>query len=308
MVLVALAVGMLPGLLWLWFFSTRDRYARESKTLVLQTYGLGILCAVPAALLNGLALGLMGGLTPGGGNAFSIAIACFLVIGPVEEGCKYLATRLFAYERPAFSTLMDGLTYSAAAALGFASIENVSYVLGGGLAVVVPRAISATLAHVLFASVWGYALGVDKFSQGDQRPQLRRRLVIAAALHGLYDFLLLTQTLLAFGVVPLMIVMWFWLRRKVRIAHAESPLRERPWLFLEECPSCGEFLTSRADTCPFCGARLPPRGETVYDSEPKIVLSPPGGRIDLKRCARCQTLFSTEDGVCPECGTMDVDV
>ena len=308
MIVIALAVGMLPGLLWLLYFSTRDRYARESKRLVLQTYGLGILCAVPAAMLNGLALGLLGGLTPGSGNPFVIAIACFLVIGPVEEGCKYLATRLFAYERPAFSTLMDGLTYSAAAALGFASIENVSYVLSGGLAVIIPRAVSATLAHVLFASVWGYALGVDKFSQGDQRAQLWRRLAIAATLHGLYDFLLLTQTVLAFGVVPLMIVMWFWLRRRVRVAHAESPLRERAWLFLEECPSCGEFLTSRAHTCPFCGEPLQPEGGTVFDSEPEIVLSAQEGRLDLTRCARCKALFAAAGGICPECGTMNIDV
>ena len=47
MTIIALAVGMLPCLLWLWCFSAHDRYSWATKVLVLQAYGLGILCGIP---------------------------------------------------------------------------------------------------------------------------------------------------------------------------------------------------------------------------------------------------------------------
>ena len=54
---------------------------------------------------------------------------------------------------------MDGLVYAAAASLGFASLENLMYVLAFGPWVMVLRAPLSTLAHVIFGSFWGFPLG-----------------------------------------------------------------------------------------------------------------------------------------------------
>ena len=121
-----------------------------------------------------------------------MAIGCFLVIGPCEELAKFLAVRLFVYRNKEFNEPLDGIIYAAAAALGFASLENVLYVIDwhtghvqwGALGI---RSLLALPGHVIFATTWGYALGRQKF---DPRYRVWPMVMLAALLHGLYDFLL----------------------------------------------------------------------------------------------------------------------
>ena len=64
---------------------------------------------------------------------------------------------------------MDGIVYATAASLGFATIENILYVLDGGLAVGIVRAIASVPGHVVFACIWGFALGTAKFRPANER-------------------------------------------------------------------------------------------------------------------------------------------
>ena len=120
-----------------------------------------------------------------------MAIGCFLVIGPCEELAKFLAVRLFVYRNKEFNEPLDGIIYAAAAALGFASLENVLYVIDwhtghiqwGALGI---RSLFALPGHVIFSTTWGYALGRRKF---DAKYRVWPMVLLAALLHGLYDFL-----------------------------------------------------------------------------------------------------------------------
>ena len=64
---------------------------------------------------------------------------------------------------------MDGIVYATAAGLGFATIENILYVLDGGIAVGIIRAIASVPGHVVFACIWGFALGTAKFRPENER-------------------------------------------------------------------------------------------------------------------------------------------
>jgi RsiW-degrading membrane proteinase PrsW (M82 family) len=237
MQLAALVVPMIPGMIWLWIFYRTDWYEPEPKQLVLATFGLGVLAIVPAfaaervagmiyPFLEYIEKATAADAAGGGGvaRAWPMLIGCFLIIGPAEELAKFLAVRLFVYRHKEFNEPLDGIIYAAAAALGFASLENVLYVIDwhtghvhwGMLGV---RSLLALPGHVIFATTWGYALGRQKF---DPTYRVWPMVLVAAMLHGLYDFLLVygpTRPLILLYMslmVPVII-------RQIRLLRAESP-------------------------------------------------------------------------------------
>src|SRR5438094_3197686 len=168
-----LGVPALPGLVWLWMFYRTDRYQPEPRHLVAITFVLGALATLPAIGLEMLAAELYPFLrhvehamlaAEADRKLVPLLIGCFVVIGPIEEICKFLAVRLWIYRRPEFDEPIDGIIYASAAALGFASLENAFYVLDFRAGEVrwglfMTRAVLAVPGHVLFSSMWGYALG-----------------------------------------------------------------------------------------------------------------------------------------------------
>jgi RsiW-degrading membrane proteinase PrsW (M82 family) len=229
--LAVLIVPMIPGVIWLWIFYRTDWYEPEPKRLVLATYGLGVLAILPAfggerlaGMLYPFLEHIERATQTGGARAWPMLIGCFLVIGPCEEIAKFLAVRLFVYRHREFNEPLDGIIYAAAAALGFASLENVLYVIDwhthhvqwGALGV---RSLLALPGHVIFATTWGYALGRQKF---DPKYRVWPMVLVSAMLHGLYDFLLMcgpTQKwiLLYMSLMVPVIV------RQIRLLRADSP-------------------------------------------------------------------------------------
>ena len=112
--LVALAFG--PAIFWLWYVYQKDRWEPEPRALVVKTFLWGMACALPAAL--GEALFFWSGF-------FLIVVAAPVI----EEYAKYFVVSRTVYREIEFSEPMDGIVYSAAAALGFASIENLLYLI-----------------------------------------------------------------------------------------------------------------------------------------------------------------------------------
>ncbi|MFN3421097.1 MAG: PrsW family intramembrane metalloprotease, partial [Armatimonadota bacterium] len=120
------------------------------------------------------------------------AIMAFLVVGPVEEGSKFLAVRAFIYESPHFDEPIDGIIYSAVVATGFALAENLLLTFDAKQMIWV-QGLCGTLAHILFASYWGAALGWEKNANPKKAATIwvGISLVVSALLHGLFDFSIL---------------------------------------------------------------------------------------------------------------------
>ena len=240
MAIAALLVPMIPGLIWLYVFYKTDRYEPEPKKLVMMTFGLGILSIIPAFIgerlgekiypylgsIEQAAAMPLGELT----SPLPLFIGCFLVIGPCEELAKFLSVRLFIYRNREFDEPLDGIIYASAAALGFASLENVFYVVDfahglhirwGMLGV---RSFLALPGHVIFAATWGYALGRKKFNPSYL---VWPRLLAAAGLHGLYDFLLMYPPTRP-AIILFMTLMVPVLMREIRTLRNESPFKPVP--------------------------------------------------------------------------------
>ena len=273
-----------PGIFWLWFFVRGRSYRPKPRLLLALTFFFGMLSTIPAALLEFAFLN-ESDVEPGADLA-TAATAMLFVVGPVEELSKFMAVRLGPFRSLYFDEPRDGLVYAAAASLGFASLENLVYILSFGPAVMILRAPISTLAHVIFGSFWGYALGIQtQEGRTGRRFWLVAGLAVAATAHGAFNILVLT--LPAGGVLlSLLLValgLW-WVLNRFRWAQRVSPFRFRRNYPQVECPGCGRriFITSRF--CQFCRWSVP--------------ASHPSARI----CSNCGNSMRADAAYCTQCG------
>jgi protease PrsW len=118
----------------------------------------------------------------------------FLVIACTEEGMKYLATRLYAYRKIQFNEPFDGITYCVIVSMGFATLENLFYVLQHGYLTGIMRMFLSVPAHASFGVLMGYHLGLAKIDRARQWTHKFRALLYPVVLHGLFDFFLFLQS------------------------------------------------------------------------------------------------------------------
>jgi RsiW-degrading membrane proteinase PrsW (M82 family) len=206
--------ALAPGVFWLWYFYHQDRMEPEPLSLVVRMYVLGMVATIIAFTLEGL----IGG-----------SVSAFLygsVLAPVvEESVKFLMVFLFVYHNREFEGPMDGIVYSTATALGFASLENVLYLLAQPtlpilLVTGTIRAILSVPGHALYSVFWGYALGIAKFRPAGKRASvILGGLFLGIGFHGLSNYLLDTSyigfTILMFLIVP---CIWWIAEKRIREA------------------------------------------------------------------------------------------
>jgi RsiW-degrading membrane proteinase PrsW (M82 family) len=199
---LVLVVSTVPALAFLVLILALDRREPEPLALVLAVMGLGGVSAVVAALVE---FALQRVPLFGHAGLLGAAAVSFLQIAPVEEAAKLAVVMLFAWRKPAFNEENDGIVYLGAAAIGFALLENVIYVVQFGLATGAARAVSAVPLHVFTGVLAGLHVGLARFASSRA---LRIRLVLrgfalAWFVHGLYDTLATSGSALALLVLPL---------------------------------------------------------------------------------------------------------
>jgi RsiW-degrading membrane proteinase PrsW (M82 family) len=262
--LLALLLGFLPALGWLWWFRRRDRYEAEPIGQIAKFFGLGALITIPAGIANGLAGGVLG-------DAHQVAVAAAPI---VEEACKFLLVFLLLRGLAECDEPIDGAMYAISAALGFAALENVAYVIRHGEQVMIGRSLFSTVGHGLFAVPWGSALGLQICGMG--RPLLTvAGLVLGMVLHAIFNFLVGMGEAWAIVTFLLLAFPSFFLLAHRLLRHSQhlSPFAEAPL-----CGRCGEPVVSRH--CGQCGETAP----TYW------------------RCARCGTHSPAEARFCGNCG------
>lgn len=194
--LLLLALAVAPSLAFGVFIYWRDKFDKEPIHLLIACFFLGAIACIPAAFMENLLDQKIMPLQYGLGGLF---LSAFVLIALVEEGWKFIFTLLMAYRRKAFNEPYDGITYAVMVSLGFATLENIVYVLDGGIQVAIIRMFTAVPAHVTFGIIMGYFLGWAKFSKNSIWYKLTG-LLVAVLFHGAYDFSLFSTERL-----PLMI-------------------------------------------------------------------------------------------------------
>ncbi len=219
---VLLLLAVAPTIFLLWFFYNQDRYKHESKKILAITFFLGALMIFPAIILE-LWLKL---LFPEGNTLLAIFIYYLFEVALIEESLKFFAVRIYAYNSRMFVEPMDGLILGVAAALGFATVENILYVLGYGLLTAIIRAVISVPSHALYGAIIGFYLGEAKFKK---KPLLALKgLAAAIVLHAIFDTVASTlpSVISIVALVAFVILVYYRVvKGEIRKAESESPFR-----------------------------------------------------------------------------------
>jgi protease PrsW len=185
--LFALAVA--PGIAICLFIYLKDRNNKEPAGLLLVSFLLGMLSTIPAVaiqLLSGLSLENIQGQ-----GIRQTAYFAFIVVALSEELSKFIMVRFYAFKKKAFDEPFDGIVYAVMVSMGFATLENISYVLQYGYATGVLRMFLSVPAHATFGILMGYHMGLAKFDYTDRGRHFLLALLLPILFHGLFDFFLM---------------------------------------------------------------------------------------------------------------------
>lgn len=221
--LYLLAIALAPSLAIAVFIYFKDKHEKEPLGLLLKCFFLGGVSIIPAVILE-----VYGGpklaLEEYWSNNF---VHAFIVVGFSEEFSKYIFFKRFAYNRAEFNEPFDGIIYSVMVSLGFASLENVMYVMDGGISVGLLRMFTAVPSHAANAVMMGYFAGLAKFNPQREKTLLVTGLLAATFFHGAYDFCLFVNEVpvIALGALITLIVVIVLSRKAIRLHSDSSPFR-----------------------------------------------------------------------------------
>jgi RsiW-degrading membrane proteinase PrsW (M82 family) len=150
-----------------------------------------MLATLPALVLQFLAGDVRD--DPSRHSILSFVWYAFVVVAFTEEGSKYLLLRFYAYPKKAFHEPFDGILFAVMIGMGFATVENIEYVLQFGWSTGLNRFFLSVPAHASFAVLMGYYVGLAKFRPGRSVLLMGKGLLIAVLLHGSFDFFLFVQ-------------------------------------------------------------------------------------------------------------------
>lgn len=183
-----LALAIAPGIAICVYIYMKDKFNREPIWLLLLMFVLGLFSTIPAIIVQ-MASGIT--LQNLEGKPYqNVAFFAFLIVALSEELSKFVMLRLFAYPRKAFDDPFDGITYAVMVGMGFATLENIGYVLDNGIGTGIVRMFISVPAHGTFAVLMGYHIGLAKFEPAKRRWHMLQAIFWPVLFHGFFDFFL----------------------------------------------------------------------------------------------------------------------
>lgn len=218
-----LMVAVAPGLALALGAYLTDRYDREPIHLLLKVFILGAMSVIPTAFVERILLSfnIFGGI-------LGILYTAFIVAGFTEEFFKRSVVLRTAYHHKAFDEKLDGIIYAVFAALGFATIENIMYVVfrfATNPYVGLYRGILSVPAHMLFGITMGYYLSLSKFAtqERQRKSYLKKALIVPMVFHGIFDFILMSQIpIFMVFFIPFVIYLWVLNIKRLNVYTKES--------------------------------------------------------------------------------------
>ena len=209
-------IAITPAIAIIFGIYLSDRYDREPAKLLILTYLLGALTVIPILIVEEFLLSI---------NIFtgtlSAMYTAFIVAGFTEEYFKRLVILKVPYKTQYFNEKLDGIVYGIFSSMGFATVENIVYVVyryANNPHVGLYRGVFSVPAHAVFGITMGYYLSLAKFDTNRDRAKInmRRSLYMPILMHGTFNFILMSGIpQLGFLFVPYVIYLWWLNQRKL---------------------------------------------------------------------------------------------
>lgn len=209
--LAILSAGVAPAFALMSFFYLKDQVT-EPIHLIIRNIVYGAILVFPIMFMQ-YALQI-----EGIGN--SDFVQSFLIIALMEEFFKWFIFIYTIYHHTEFDAHYDGIVYAVAISLGFATVENLLYLLSNGIEYAYWRALFPVSSHALFGVIMGYYFGKAKTKTANKKWNIGFALTIPFLLHGVYNYILLKVTSdWLFLLIPFMIFLWIIALRRVKLAN-----------------------------------------------------------------------------------------
>jgi RsiW-degrading membrane proteinase PrsW (M82 family) len=217
-----LLLALAPVFIILFYIYFRDKYEKEPISMLILSLVAGSFAVVPV-MFAGQALEYIRPSLGTGGDAFYTS---FIAAGLTEELFKFLALYILIWRNPNFNEKFDGIVYAVFVSLGFAAVENIMFVADGGFKIALVRSVTAVPAHAIFGIRMGYFFGIAHMYKELRSSYLIKALLIPVLLHGIYDFMLLSNiSILLLAFIPYLIWMYFSGFRKMKVISDASVFR-----------------------------------------------------------------------------------
>jgi len=244
-----LLLAVAPACFLIKYILIKDKYKHEPMRLVFVTFALGAVLLVIALIIEDQ-------------FANGTVLSYFLVVGGSEEFVKFAAVRIKAYRSPHFYEVMDGIVFGFAAALGFATVENIMYVFQHGYITGITRAFLSVPGHAAYGGIMGYYLGLAKCSTEKSKSRfIITGLAIAILAHGAYDSVLTVPggNLGFVAAIAIDLICWIYVIRLIKKALVMSPRRWGSAVDRGLAATAAPVQSTRSTStqfCGHCGARL----------------------------------------------------
>lgn len=204
-----MALGILPALLWLWFWLKEDRLHPEPRSHITLAL-IGGMLAVPFVYFIQKSVAVLMG------ESFATSIAW----AGAEEVMKFLIAYFLVLKSKFNDEPVDAMIYLTTAAIGFAGLENTLFILSpladgntlGGLVTGNLRFMGATLLHIVASASVGVWMGLAFYKSGLTKFFAAVwGLILATALHTTFNYFIMevkgSEAFLIFGGVWFAVVM-----------------------------------------------------------------------------------------------------
>ena len=209
--LAVISAGIAPGLAMMSYLYLKDRYDSEPLSMVFRVFIFGAMLVFPIMFIQYV--------LKVEGIFVDHILRAFFATSLLEEFFKWFVLIYIVYQHTEFDEPYDGIIYGASVSLGFATVENILYLLANGVEFAFARALLPVSSHALFGVIMGYYMGKGKFSETKKKSFILLALILPFTLHGIYDLILLTQEKWIFYILPFMIFLWWFGIRKLKLAR-----------------------------------------------------------------------------------------
>ena len=194
-----LGISILPSVILGFYIYKNDKIEKEPKSLLIKLFLSGIVSVILTIILTSIFTRIFPILNyENSTNLLTLFVAVFVGIAFIEEVSKYIMLKMISWKSNDFRYIYDGIVYAVFVSLGFATIENILYVLNGGISVGIMRAILSVPAHAFFGIIMGLYYGMAKkatFLNNNKEETKNKKLaiLIPTILHGIFDYCLFAE-------------------------------------------------------------------------------------------------------------------